>query len=69
MRNYWRIILSLFLIGNALSVQAAVKSFTETFVLYTDSEGLTTAYNEGWTEKVRAHSDIIHHVPAHFPTR
>lgn len=48
MRNYWRIILSLFLIGNALSVQAAVKSFTETFVLYTDSEGLTTAYNEGW---------------------
>ena len=42
MRNYWRIILSLFLIGNALSVQAAVKSFTETFVLYTDSEGLTT---------------------------
>lgn len=48
MRNYWKIILSLFLIGNALSVQAAVKSFTETFVLYTDSEGLTTAYNEGW---------------------
>ena len=41
MRNYWRIILSLFLIGNALSVQAAVKSFTETFVLYTDSEATT----------------------------
>lgn len=48
MRSCWRFILSLLLLCSALSIQAAVKSFTETFVLYTDSEGLTAAYNEGW---------------------
>lgn len=48
MRNYWRIVLSLFLLCSAISIQAAIKSSTETFVLYTDSEGLTAAYNEGW---------------------
>lgn len=48
MKNYWKLILPLFLLCNALYGQAATKSFAETFVLYTDSEGLTAAYNEGW---------------------
>ena len=48
MKNYWRLFLSLLFLCSALSLQAAVKSFTESFVLYTNSEGLTAAYNEGW---------------------
>ena len=37
MKNYWRLFLSLLFLCSALSLQAAVKSFTESFVLYTNS--------------------------------